>query len=85
VGISPTGAIVFLGQDENGDNGIFVQDFIPSKDTARTRWRFLGRAATGHQLPVVASTLERAIGHVVPRVFQPLLPGRSAAEVGRES
>ena len=30
-------AIAFIGQDENGVNGVFVQDFVPGKDTIRTR------------------------------------------------
>jgi Tol biopolymer transport system component len=30
-------AIAFLGQDEKGTNGIFVQDFVPGQDTSRTR------------------------------------------------
>lgn len=30
-------AIAFLGQDENGVNGIFVQDFVPGQDTTKTR------------------------------------------------
>ncbi len=30
-------AIAFLGQDANGVNGIFVQDFIPGQDTTKTR------------------------------------------------
>lgn len=30
-------AIAFIGQDEKGVNGVYVQDFAPGKDTARTR------------------------------------------------
>jgi eukaryotic-like serine/threonine-protein kinase len=30
-------AIAFVGQDENGASGIFVQDFAPGRDTAATR------------------------------------------------
>lgn len=30
-------AIAFIGQDEKGVNGVFVQDFTPGRDTARTR------------------------------------------------
>jgi Tol biopolymer transport system component len=30
-------AIAFVGQDENGVNGVFVQDFVPGRDTSRTR------------------------------------------------
>jgi Tol biopolymer transport system component len=30
-------AIAFLGQDERGTNGVFVQDFDPERDTSRTR------------------------------------------------
>jgi serine/threonine protein kinase len=29
--------IAFVGQNENGVNGIFVQDFVPGQDTSRTR------------------------------------------------
>ena len=32
-------AIAFVGQDERGVHGVFVQDFIPGKDTAVTRRR----------------------------------------------
>jgi Tol biopolymer transport system component len=35
-------AIAFLGQDERGVNGVFVQDFVPAKDTAATRRRLGG-------------------------------------------
>ncbi len=31
------GAIAFIGQDEKGVNGVYVQDFVPDKDTAATR------------------------------------------------
>jgi len=30
-------AIAFVGQDENGVNGVFVQDFVPGRDTSSTR------------------------------------------------
>jgi Tol biopolymer transport system component len=30
-------AIAFVGQDEKGVNGVFVQDFVPGQDTSRTR------------------------------------------------
>jgi Tol biopolymer transport system component len=30
-------AIAFLGQDEKGVNGVFVQDFAPGRDTSRSR------------------------------------------------
>src|SRR5262249_41420257 len=30
-------AIAFIGQDENGVNGVFVQDFAPGRDTSSTR------------------------------------------------
>jgi eukaryotic-like serine/threonine-protein kinase len=30
-------AVAFVGQDANGVNGVFVQDFIPGQDTTRTR------------------------------------------------
>ena len=30
-------AIAFIGQDEHGVNGVFVQDFVPGRDTAATR------------------------------------------------
>ena len=29
-------AIAFIGQDENGVTGVFVQDFVPGKDTSAT-------------------------------------------------
>jgi Tol biopolymer transport system component len=29
--------IAFVGQNENGENGIFLQDFVPGKDTSGTR------------------------------------------------
>ena len=35
-------AIAFLGQDERGSNGIYVQDFLPGKDTTATRRRLMG-------------------------------------------
>jgi Tol biopolymer transport system component len=35
-------AIAFLGQDENGVNGVFVQDFVPGKDTSDTRRKLGG-------------------------------------------
>jgi hypothetical protein len=34
--------IAFLGQDERGVNGIFVQDFVPGRDTAATRRKLGG-------------------------------------------
>jgi serine/threonine protein kinase/roadblock/LC7 domain-containing protein len=34
-------AIAYLGQDENGVNGVFVQDFVPGVETTKTR-RALG-------------------------------------------
>jgi len=30
-------AVAFIGQDERGVNGVFVQDFVPGRDTASTR------------------------------------------------
>jgi hypothetical protein len=30
-------ALAFVGQDDSGTNGIFVQDFVPGRDTASTR------------------------------------------------
>jgi serine/threonine protein kinase len=30
-------SIAFVGQDERGVNGVYVQDFVPGEDTARTR------------------------------------------------
>ena len=35
-------AIAFIGRDEKGLTGIFVQDFAPGKDTTRTRRRLAG-------------------------------------------
>jgi Tol biopolymer transport system component len=35
-------AIVFLGQDERGVNGLFVQDFVPGHDTTATRRKLGG-------------------------------------------
>ena len=35
-------AIAFVGQDENGINGVFVQDFVPGRDTSDTRRRLGG-------------------------------------------
>ena len=35
-------AIAFVGQDENGFNGIFVEDFVPGQDTSGTRRRLGG-------------------------------------------
>ena len=29
--------IAFIGQNENGINGIFIQEFVPGKDTSATR------------------------------------------------
>jgi Tol biopolymer transport system component len=34
--------IAFLGQDERGANGVFVQDFAPGRDTRATRRRLAG-------------------------------------------
>jgi hypothetical protein len=36
------GRIAFLGQDENGTNGVFVQDFVPGRDTRATRRKLGG-------------------------------------------
>ena len=30
-------SLVFLGQDERGVNGIYIQDFVPGQDTSNTR------------------------------------------------
>ena len=30
-------ALAFVGQDDSGTNGVFVQDFVPGRDTASTR------------------------------------------------
>jgi Tol biopolymer transport system component len=35
-------ALVFVGQDENGNYGLFVQDFIPGQDTVSSRRRLVG-------------------------------------------
>jgi hypothetical protein len=35
-------AIAFVGQDENGVNGVFVQDFVPGRDTSDTRRKLGG-------------------------------------------
>jgi Tol biopolymer transport system component len=35
-------AIAFLGQDESGATGVFVQDFLPGQDTAHTRTALAG-------------------------------------------
>ncbi|HEU4888854.1 MAG TPA: protein kinase [Thermoanaerobaculia bacterium] len=35
-------AIAFLGQNADGINGVFVQDFVPGKDTSATRREFGG-------------------------------------------
>ncbi len=35
-------AIAFLGQDERGVNGIYVQDFVPGRNTASTRRQLTG-------------------------------------------
>ena len=35
-------AIVFVGQDENGREGIFAQDFLPGRNTLDTRRRVIG-------------------------------------------
>jgi serine/threonine protein kinase/Tol biopolymer transport system component len=35
-------AIAFVGQDEDGVDGVFVQDFVPEGDTTRTRRRLGG-------------------------------------------
>ena len=39
---TPDGKIAFLGQDERGINGIFVQDFAPGRDTTATRRKLAG-------------------------------------------
>ena len=38
--------IAFVGQDEKGVNGIFVQDFVPGSDTTSTRRKLAGFDAT---------------------------------------
>ena len=39
----PSGrAIAFIGQDERGVNGVFVQDFVPGRDTTATRRKLGG-------------------------------------------
>jgi eukaryotic-like serine/threonine-protein kinase len=35
-------AIAFIGQDEGGKSGVFVQDFIPGQDTRKTRRKLGG-------------------------------------------
>jgi hypothetical protein len=35
--VPPGRAIAFVGQDGNGVNGIYAQDFVPGKDTSATR------------------------------------------------
>jgi len=35
-------AIAFVGQDEDGVNGVYVQDFVPGQDTSATRHRLGG-------------------------------------------
>jgi Tol biopolymer transport system component len=35
-------AIAFIGQDENGITGVYVQDFAPGKDTSQTRRKLAG-------------------------------------------
>jgi TolB protein len=35
-------AIAFLGQDPNGVNGVYVQDFVPGVDTSNTRRQLAG-------------------------------------------
>jgi hypothetical protein len=47
------GAIAFLGQDERGVNGLFVQDFAPGRDTAATR-RKLGGFDAEHSVETFA-------------------------------
>jgi len=39
---TPDGRIAFLGQDERGVNGVFVQDFAPGRDTTSTRRKLGG-------------------------------------------
>ena len=36
------GRIAFIGQDESGNTGIYVQDFVPGTDTSATRRRLAG-------------------------------------------
>jgi len=45
--------IAFIAQDEKGANGIFVQDFVPGKDTTSTR-----RKLTGFDSEVDAETFD---------------------------
>ena len=40
----PDGRVAFLGQDEHGVNGVFVQDFVPGRDTSATRRKLVGFA-----------------------------------------
>jgi len=35
-------AVAFVGKDEKGLGGVFVQDFIPGQDTTRTRRKLAG-------------------------------------------
>src|SRR4029453_15923983 len=39
---TPDGRIAFIGQDEQGANGIFVQEFVPGRDTRSTRRKLAG-------------------------------------------
>jgi Tol biopolymer transport system component len=45
-------AIAFIGQDENGVNGVYTQDFVPGKDTGASRTRL-----TGFDLEIATETL----------------------------
>jgi len=77
-------ALAFLGQDENGVNGIFVQEFDPARDTTSTRRKLaafqagveaesFGISPDGKTL--VVSALERLFGMItlegIPGIGRP--------------
>jgi len=35
-------SLVFVGQNQNGVNGLFIQDFVPGQDTSASRRQLVG-------------------------------------------
>jgi Tol biopolymer transport system component len=82
-------AIAFIGQDEKGVRGVYVQDFNPGQNTAKTR-RALGGSdpeltaeswalsPDGRRLVVAsrAQLLTLMLGEEMPDVSPPKRPGR---------
>jgi Tol biopolymer transport system component len=82
-------AIAFIGQDEKGVNGVYVQDFAPGKDTAATRRALagfdperttesFGISPDGTRLTIASweQLFSLMLAERVPEVRPPAVPGR---------